>query len=396
MHVETIVSRILGRSREQTHASRLKTVRTAVAAVVSAGRLTVASIGRSMPGPTSPKHSIKRIDRLLSNPRLHRELPTFFSAMAAWILRTQLRPIVLVDWTLVTGPFRALYAAVPIGGRAATIYFEIHHEKKLGNTRVQTRFLKALAAVLPPGCCPIIVSDAGFHGPFFRDVVALGWDFVGRIRGTAKARPAAGGAAKSKEELYGRATTSAQDLGQFQLYTSSHPVPARLVLIKKRGKPGRKLSPPTSKDEIEYRRTAKDPLLVATSLGLHTAAEVIATYATRMQIEETFRDAKNFRFGWCLRHTVCRSRDRLAVLLLLAALATLVVTVVGFTAENRRKHRGYQANTVHYRVLSYFVLGQAVIKRRDHHALLLPDVFTLAVALFRMTAGTLISDGSPS
>ena len=47
--------------------------------------------------------------------------------------------MVLVDWTMVTGRFRALYAAVPIGGRAVTIYLEVHHEKKLGNTRAVCR-----------------------------------------------------------------------------------------------------------------------------------------------------------------------------------------------------------------------------------------------------------------
>ena len=37
-------------------------------------------------------------------------------------------------------------------------------------------------SVLPEGCRPIVVTDAGFRGPWFRDVEALGWDWVGRIR----------------------------------------------------------------------------------------------------------------------------------------------------------------------------------------------------------------------
>jgi hypothetical protein len=396
MHVEAIVRQVLGRSRDEIHAVRLTAVLAAVAAIVRAGRLTVAALGRSIPGPTDPKHSIKRIDRLLSNVRLHQERLVVFSAMARWILRSQTRPVVLVDWTMVTGRFRALYAAVPIGGRAVTIYLEVHHEKKLGNTRVQTKFLQTLEEILPPGCRPIIVTDAGFHGPFFRDVIRLGWDFVGRLRGTAKARPAEGGAPISKDEFYARATLCAQDLGAFQLYTHSKPVAARLVLIRKPRKPGRKLPPPTSKDEIEFRRTAKDPLLVATSLVLPDAAAIIAIYAMRMQIEETFRDAKNFRFGWCLRHVVSRSAQRLNSLLLLAALATLAVTLVGFAAESLGKHRAYQANTVRSRVLSFFVLGQALIRRADHRALLRPSVLKAVVVLFRLTVSSLILVGRPT
>jgi hypothetical protein len=50
---------------------------------------------------------------------------------------------------------------------------------------VQTRFLKALKDILPRGCQAIIVTDAGFQGPFFRQVRKLGWHFLGRIRGGA-------------------------------------------------------------------------------------------------------------------------------------------------------------------------------------------------------------------
>jgi Transposase DDE domain len=395
MHVEAIVRRILVPARDQIHAYRRTAMLVAVGAIIQAGRLTVAAMGRNVRGRTAPKHSIKRIDRLLSNGRLHRERTLIFSVMARWILRDQTRPVVLVDWTMVTGRFRALYAAVPIGGRAVTIYLEVHHEKKLGNARVQTKFLQRLGEILPPGCRPIIVSDAGFHGPFFRDVVALGWDFVGRLRGTAKARPLAGGAPISKEEFYARATVFPQDLGAFQLYIHSKSVPARLVLIRKPKKPGRKLPPPTSKEEIEYRRTAKDPLLVATSLTEPDAPTIIGIYATRMQIEETFRDAKNFRFGWCLRHVVSRSGKRLSSLLLLTALATLAVVLVGFAAESLGKHRGYQANTTRSRVLSFFVLGQAFIKRSDHRVLR-PPVLRAVVGLFRLTICSLNFVGNPT
>lgn len=395
MHVEAIVRRILRPARDQVHAYRLEAMLVAVAAIVRAGRLTVAAVGRSVPGRTAPKHSIKRIDRLLSNVRAHAERTLIFSMMARWILQDQVRPLVLVDWTMVTGRFHALYAAVPIGGRAVTIYLEVHREKKLGNARVQTKFLQRLNEILPPGCRPIIVSDAGFHGPFFRDVLALGWDFVGRLRGTAKARPLAGGPPISKAEFYARATVSPQDLGLFQLYTHAKSLPARLVLICKPKKPQRKLPPPTSKEEIEYRRTAKDPLLIATSLTEPTAASIIDIYATRMQIEETFRDAKNFRFGWCLRHVVSRSGQRLSSLLLLTALATLAVVLVGFAAESLGRHRAYQANTARSRVLSFFVLGQAFIKRSDHRVLR-PPVFRAVVGLFRLTIYSLSFVGRPT
>ncbi len=80
-------------------------------------------------------------------------------------------------------------------------------------------------------------------------------------------------------------------------------------------------------------------------------------YALRMKIEETFRDAKNHRFGWSLRHVRSASAERLTILLLLAVLASIAKTMLGFEAERQRLHRGDQANTVKHRVLSFFVLG---------------------------------------
>lgn len=395
MHVQPIVRHLLRSCREIVHVRRLLAVVSTVEAIVRAGRLTVAALGRVVPGRARPKHGIKRVDRLLSNGRLYRERLVYFAAMAHQVLGGERRPVVAVDWTA-TGPRRALYAAVPIGGRAVTIYLEVHPEAKLGNRRVQRRFLAALSQVLPTGCRPIVVTDAGFHGPFFRDVVALGWDFVGRLRGTARYRPVGGGRVVSKKQLYARATVTAQDLGQFDLYTRARSFAAKLVLIRKRRKPGRRPVPTLSKDEQEFTAAARDPWLLATSLGDASAAAVVAMYATRMQIEETFRDAKNFRHGWCLRHTNIRDARRLTVMLMLAAIATLAVTLLGLAAEGKGLHRRYQANTVANRVLSFFVLGQALIRRGDHRALLSRQAFAGALRQLHQAVSAFTLAGAPS
>ena len=119
--------------------------------------------------------------------------------------------------------------------------------------------------------------------------------------------------------------------------STSTPAPksvrANLVLVRSRRKPGRKLPPPTSKEEKEFRKAARDPWLLATSLERHDADAVVALYAMRMQIEETFRDAKNHRFGWALRHVKTSSIERMTILLLITSLATIAVTLVGHAAE---------------------------------------------------------------
>lgn len=361
MRVEQMVRQLLGKCSEDVHASRLKAVGKVVEGVIASGRLSPASVGRQLPGTTSPKHGVKCVDRLVGNRRLAMEKWCFFAAIARRLLSGSPRPVILVDWTQVTGEHQALVAAVPIGGRALPIYFEVHPLKKLGNVAVETSFLASLQSVVPANCRPVVVSDAGFKGPWFDAVRALGWDFLGRVRGTAKA--VADDQVISKEEFYARASITPQDLGRFGLFVDQQ-IDCRLVVVRKRQKPGPKPPPPRNKEEREMRQSAKDPWLLATSLTDGDAAFIVSLYAKRMQIEEFFRDVKNHRFGWSLSDVRTASLRRATVILLLAVIAMVVMTLIGLSAEMRGIHRAYQANSIrHRRVLSLFVLACCLLRR---------------------------------
>jgi hypothetical protein len=382
MRVDRMVRQLVSGCRGIVHASRLTAVVKVVDGIVRGGRLCPASVGRKLRrsgGPT-PKNGIKSVDRLIGNPHLFIERWQFFRSLAARLLVGCARPVILVDWTQVMGTHQALVAAVPIGGRALPIYVETHSQKMLSNATVEEHFLDRLRDVLPPECRPIVVSDAGYKGPFFEAVKALGWDFLGRIRGTSKARPEDSEELISKAEFYARATTTPKDLGAFELFSRQR-IPARLVLVRKRRKPGRKPPPPKCKEERELRQAALDPWLLATSVLDGSASYIVGLYAKRMQIEETFRDAKNHRFGWSLEDVRTACVRRAVVLLLLATLALVVVTLVGMDAERRDAHREYQANTTKRRVLSFFVLGCSIIHGGDRKNALLDDFLTALAAI---------------
>jgi hypothetical protein len=383
MRVGYIVRKILRPCLDVVHAARFAALCAVVEAVIRARRASIAAMGRSLEGGTAPKHGIKRVDRLLSNGRLHLERAEYFKAIAAYLLRKIRRPLIIVDWTQAAGDLQALVAAVPIGGRAVPIYEEVHPLRKLGNARVQSRFLGVLQRVLPQGTNPIVVTDAGFHGPFFRAVLALGWDFVGRVRGTATAR-SADGTKFTKKELYRRASPIPRDLGWFRLYSWREGVDARLVVVRSRRKPGRRRKS-RSQDEAAIRRAARDPWLLATSLATGNAEQIVSIYSRRMQIEEAFRDAKNHRFGWSFRHVTTDSPQRLDALLLVVILGMLVASQVGRAMELSGKHRAYQANTASKRVLSFFVLGVAAIYRRER---LPPSALTAALQKMRFATTT--------
>ena len=182
MRVASMVRRICAGCSEVIHATRLTALAVVVEGLTSSEKLSVTGIGRSLRTGARPKHSIKRVDRLLSNPHLQSNRWSIFRSIAHHLVGEVARPVILMDWTAVVNGFSALVAAVPVGGRALTIYEEVHPERSNNNRRVQARFLRRLGEVLPTGSRPIIVVDAGFKVPFFRAVQQMGWDFIGRER----------------------------------------------------------------------------------------------------------------------------------------------------------------------------------------------------------------------
>jgi len=102
---------------------------------------------------------------------------------------------------------------------------------------------------------------------------------------------------------------------------------------------------------------AREPWLLASSL--ETSAKHIAKlYATRMQIEEAFRDLKCPRYGLSLYQNGTYKLQRLRVLVMIGALAAAFSWLLGKATELSGKHRHFQANTVtHTNVLSAVFLG---------------------------------------
>jgi len=94
-----------------------------------------------------------------------------------------------------------------------------------------------------------------------------------------------------------------------------------------------------------------------------------------MQIEQTFRDNKNSRFGLSLAEARTRTARRADVLTLLANLSHLTTTLAGLIAERHRLDRGYQANTLRTRrVFSLPRLGRLLLAEDESHRIGFRDV----------------------
>jgi len=121
MRVVAMVRELIGRCSSVVHAVRLATVVRLIEAIILGGKLSPATIGRSLRGSARPKHEIKKVDRLLGNPKMTLDRVPLFLAIAHRLLRGAERPVILVDWTQACGTHVALVAAVPVDALDAVL-----------------------------------------------------------------------------------------------------------------------------------------------------------------------------------------------------------------------------------------------------------------------------------
>jgi hypothetical protein len=279
---------------------------------------------------------LKALDRLLSNRRLHATVLPLHQAMATWLLRGVAHPLVLVDWADLKGDGRwaLLRAAVPVGGRALTLYEQIFPLKRMNQPQAQREFLYQLKRVVPDGVTPIIVTDAGFRSDWLRAVQALGWSFIGRLRNNTQVKTRRQRHWRPCASLHPAASATALDLGA-RLIVKGDPFSCRLVLVRRprkgRDQLTRKGRPQKAGCVNKVRTSAREPWLLVTSLAAHTHAahQVVAAYGKRMQIEEAFRDLKSHRYGAAFEDSLTRTSERLTVLLLLHTLASFAAWLMG-------------------------------------------------------------------
>jgi hypothetical protein len=119
--------------------------------MVHAKHLSLTAIGRAVHGSTA-RHGIKKVDRLLGNWRLHREVVVLYRCLARDLVNAKGRAVVLIDSTQIQGELWALTASVPF------------------------------SRAFPREAVPVIVADGGFRSPFFEACFRKGLQYVIRLR----------------------------------------------------------------------------------------------------------------------------------------------------------------------------------------------------------------------
>lgn len=371
MHVRQVLSRWLRNRAAIAHQARSDAVLRVVQALIVGGKAALTALGRCREGGAHVKHHIKAVDRLLGNRHLHAEQRQVYRSIARALLVSNKRPILLVDWSdIESGKERQwamIKAAIPVGGRAIVIFARVFPFKRYNSPSAHREFLKGLETVLPAESRPILITDAGFRGPWFRAVEALGWDWVGRVRNGIKYFNDVTQRWRLATSLYREATPTARFVGDV-LLSPRHRYRFRLYLVRAYPKAvgGRHRCDHRNANANLHRKLHRAPWLLATSLPHEpgSARRIKKLYASRMQIEETIRDVKSHRWGSGLRYTRSRSPARLEVLVLLAALAALALWLVGLAGRELNLDRHLQANTERRRnVLSVPFVGRQLFLR---------------------------------
>ena len=364
MHAATYLHKLFGNT---IHKARIKLLTEVVTAVIQSRTLQLTALARAFDKNIQERSGIRKVDRLLANTYFQTNNSFVYQQLINWVIGNKQRPIIIVDWTkLPNTEHYALRAALAAQGRAITIYEEVHPKKRNGNGIVHKKFLGCLKQMLPSDCCPVIVTDAGFKNPWFKEVLELQWDFIGRVRGLTHYNDGKG--YKENSHLYSKASYIPSYLGSW-LLAKKNPLKVAFYIVKSKlqGKKSynRNGSLKIDKDSKAFSRGYREPWILVSSLKGRTAAKkVVAIYKKRMTIEESFRDLKSSQYGFNMSDNKTIKSERLIVWLMIASLASLLAWLTGQAAEKLELHYQFQANSYrHRRVLSFFYLGCQIIRK---------------------------------
>lgn len=368
MHARKVSHKILFNTLPWIHSARINALHECLLAAINSHHLSVTGIGRSINSAAKEKHCIKRADRLLSNHHLWAEREGIYHTMTRLMLGNVQRPVILVDWSDLDPHKRhfLIRAAVALDGRSHTLYEEVHTVNTKEKPATHQSFMRKLKAMLHPDCRPIVVTDGGFKVPWFKLILSLGWDYVGRVRGRTMLRENEACDWDYIKNLYPMASSTPKHIGHREI-TRSNPLRSHLVLYKGKPKGRHRLNRAGERtyckhSEVHSERE-KEPWLLATSLPVTSSLSrrVVKVYSARMQIEEAFRDIKSYRYGSGLELNLTRDQNRLQTLMLIGMLTTLVLWLLGTVVIMSGEARYYQANSEKKRrVLSALFLGLRV------------------------------------
>lgn len=330
--------------------------------------LSVAEIGKKLTSKTTVKHKIKAAQYFVNNRKLEQGIPIIYRGLAHVFWSSAKTLTLLADWTgACSEGYFALEVSVVGHGRSIPLYHEIHPLSEQEKPEIHQQFLARLKTIIPPHLCVTIITDAGFHRSWFEQIIALGWDFIGRIYSRYSYQREGESTWSKVTDIEFDAQEKPQALGKIQLGKTKKPLAGFLYTYKQRlsGKIRKKKNRYPAHDKA-HSDSYKKGWVIFSSLQ-KPAHFLVNFYKKRMQIEQNFRDIKNERWGTGLRRNLSSGKTRCSMLFFLATLLILILWWFGLMLETTHQHRGYQANSIkHKRVRSLIHLARLALRHQPH------------------------------
>ena len=320
---------------QDNHAARVRSLADSVVGVVQVGALGIHAIGRGLAAAKGlcDKHAIKQVDRCVGNEKLDVEV-----LQAAWVKhwcanRTEM--VVNLDWTEFgdDGHSMLVLSLQTDHGRSMPLVWKSVDTKSLKGRRngSEDELLVRFRSLVPDGIKVTVVADRGFGDQklyaFLRD--DLRFDYIIRFRGVVAVTDAAGNSVPARDRTKPDGRLRVVRGGS--VTADMAPVPL-VVLVHEKG--------------------MKEGWCLATSRDDLTGSTVKRLYGKRFTCEETFRDVKDWRFGFGMRWQRVSSLARRDRMMLMAVLALHVLSLLGRAGENAGLGRLLMASTSTTRTLS--------------------------------------------
>ena len=323
------------------HGAQMISLGTVLAALFQRQSCKVADLARQLAAmrPCRFKSAEQRVIRLLGNRKLSDEKIMEYLTLAL-LTRTGPWPVlpIAIDWTHneKRSAWQVLVASIPLRGRAIPIAWRAfprgafgvdEHQAARKRTQVECEFLTQLRQRLPQARDVVILADRGFgNEEVMRHAQSLGFSFVIRL----------GTQAYVHTSEYGRDTLRALEFREKML----------LSLRDARYKGRFRLSQLVIAYDPGQQKQSKDPDPWFLATNREEAAEqIVAWYALRMIVEETFRDEKSY-LRW--RESGIHKTAHYQRLFTLLALAEFLAYEVGESATDEdwlRVSRGRAAKS---------------------------------------------------
>lgn len=321
------------------HAKRVLSLANGVVGVLHSAALAIHLIGHGFATACgkNTKHAVKQVDRLLSNSGI--TLSVWFAKWVEYVVGDRKEIQVVLDWTEFEPDGQSTIALYMLThhGRATPLLWKTVRKNSLKDRQgsYEDEIIELLHETLPSGTQVTLIADRGFGDQKrYAHLEVLGWSYLIRFRENILVEDVTGTRKPASEWV--PSNGRAKKLEQVKV-TADRAEVAAVICVK--------------------RKNMQEAWCLATNRTDLDSNSIVKLYGRRFTIEETFRDQKDIHFGFGLSSTHIGEPTRRDRLLMLAAMAQALLTLLGAAGEAVGLDRMLKVNTVKRRTLSLLRQG---------------------------------------